>query len=346
MFGNKKEQKSVSVDNAGETVVNKNKQMIEQGLEIHTMPEKFLSGSDKASQAKKTGIIIFAVAGLFLVILIIVLYVILFTAPKQSDDKNINQAGKQDGSGQESEGEEAESEANKEKNEDANLIKDLIIDSNTVISTGSEEFLDEESATSTKDDQISTSTEEIIQPEKDTDNDGLHALEEDLLGTDQKSIDSDKDGYDDLSEVLNLYDPNGSGKLIDNLGIDEYINSSYDYSVLHPSDWQMNILGRDDSIVFKSKNNHIFQIYVQANSKLKNIETWYEEQVGKKAEDKNIINVNNWKGVVGDNGLVVYITDNNYNFVYTLLYIPEFEEELIYKNIFQAMINSFVIKNF
>ncbi|MEA2065348.1 MAG: MopE-related protein [Patescibacteria group bacterium] len=51
----------------------------------------------------------------------------------------------------------------------------------------------------------------------DSDNDGLSDMIEDAVGTDKEKIDSDGDGYNDKSEILNGYNPTGSGTLsIDN----------------------------------------------------------------------------------------------------------------------------------
>lgn len=47
----------------------------------------------------------------------------------------------------------------------------------------------------------------------DSDNDGLSDMIEDAIGSDKNKSDSDGDGYDDKSEILNGYNPNGSGKL-------------------------------------------------------------------------------------------------------------------------------------
>ncbi len=341
MFGKKKtqENKELSADEIS-SLVDKNKEKVEKEILIHTMPKKFLLGGDKATQAKKMGIIIFVAAGIFLVILIVLLYIFLFQTSPKNEVKNIEQD-------QEKLIKTDELKANKEKEEvtPKEEIINLIIDESTVVSTSSEEVIDTEVSTSTIDEEISTSTIDIEEDVIDSDGDGLNNIEENLLSTNIEEIDSDGDGYSDFEEIMSLYDPISSGKLVDNLGIDEYINTSYNYSILYPSDWKMNILGSDDSIVFKSKDNHIFQIYVQPNSNIKTIERWYEEQVGSKPSIQNIITTEEWKGILSNNGLVIYLTDVNYNFIYTLLYIPEFDEEKSYENIFQMMINSLKIKD-
>lgn len=48
---------------------------------------------------------------------------------------------------------------------------------------------------------------------KDVDNDGLSDLIEDSLGTNKNKADSDGDGFNDKTEVLGAYNPNGIGKI-------------------------------------------------------------------------------------------------------------------------------------
>lgn len=57
----------------------------------------------------------------------------------------------------------------------------------------------------------------------DNDGDGLSVMIEDSLGTSDNDIDTDKDGYDDKTEVLAGYNPNGAGKYnIDNSFVNKH----------------------------------------------------------------------------------------------------------------------------
>ncbi|MEK9165764.1 MAG: hypothetical protein AAB525_02805 [Patescibacteria group bacterium] len=52
---------------------------------------------------------------------------------------------------------------------------------------------------------------------QDSDGDGLSNAVEDSIGTDKNNMDSDGDGYGDKDEIINGYNPKGTGKLpIDN----------------------------------------------------------------------------------------------------------------------------------
>ena len=60
----------------------------------------------------------------------------------------------------------------------------------------------------------------------DSDKDGLTDKEENAIGSDSNNPDSDGDGYSDLSELLNLYNPDGEGKLEDSPAIKKYKNNN------------------------------------------------------------------------------------------------------------------------
>jgi len=47
----------------------------------------------------------------------------------------------------------------------------------------------------------------------DSDNDGLSDMAEESLNTDKDSKDTDNDGYTDKEEIINGYNPNGSGRI-------------------------------------------------------------------------------------------------------------------------------------
>ena len=49
----------------------------------------------------------------------------------------------------------------------------------------------------------------------DADNDGLSDMVEDAIGTDKNNNDSDGNGYSDKDEIIKGYNPNGSGKIVD-----------------------------------------------------------------------------------------------------------------------------------
>lgn len=194
--------------------------------------------------------------------------------------------------------------------------------------------------------KIAISTPENFVNGADSDNDGLTNKEEVLFGSSGNNTDSDQDTYYDLAEVLNLYNPAGAGKLEASAAIKKYENVKYKYSLLYPSAWLMSAVGGDDSIILKSSDNHFVQIITQSNSQKQTIENWYRAQfsvmsVG--AEKK--VAVGDWQGIRSEDNLVLYLTDKDRKYIYTITYNSGESNTLEYKNIFEMIIKSFMIKS-
>jgi hypothetical protein len=205
----------------------------------------------------------------------------------------------------------------------------------------------EEVATSTipgEEEIAATSTPETGIIREDGDGDGLTWKEEILLGTSDENIDSDGDGYSDFEEVMNLYNPAGSGKLADNPNIGEYLNA-IGYRALYPLIWSRISVGGDDSIMFKSEDDGQFvQIIAQNNAEKQSVRDWHEQQFGVETiEPSREINGNGWSGIKSEEGLVAYLVDDNRDYIFVLSYNAGPDGILSYKNIFSAMIKSFSI---
>lgn len=176
----------------------------------------------------------------------------------------------------------------------------------------------------------------------DSDDDGLTDKEEELLGTNPFNKDSDGDGYEDLVEVLNLYDPAGPGRLIDNPNVSLH-NSSPEYEVLYPELWVNNI--GNDYFITASLDGHSVQIASVSNSTNQSIEDWYSEFVSSEfiSADRKI-SFNNWDGIRSADGFVTRLTDKDRRYIFVISYIPVFESEPVYQNIYEMMLRSFKVK--
>lgn len=200
------------------------------------------------------------------------------------------------------------------------------------------------STTTTATTTITTSSPIIVA--QDSDNDGLSDKEENILGTQNNNIDSDNDGYDDLLEIINLYNPTEKkpDKLINNQNIAKYINNTFNYSIFYPTKWQQQTVGGDDSIIFKSNDEHFIQVITQLNDNQLSITDWYKSQFENESIPYNRqITTNTWKGIKSEDGLILYLTDNNYKNIYTLSYTPKLNDALEYQRVFEMMIESFTI---
>ncbi len=182
----------------------------------------------------------------------------------------------------------------------------------------------------------------------DSDNDGLTDKEEALLGCDAGNIDSDGDSYNDLSEIMSLYNPAGADKLINNSNISKYLNSSFNYNLLYPAIWSFSTIGGDDSVMFRSSDNQFIQVIVQENQDKEPISNWYKKQFDIIEIDsaKLIIpSARDWQGIKSEDGLTIYLTDKGYNNITIITYIPSQNNVLDYINIFEMMIKSLEIGN-
>ena len=341
-FKSKKKEESSAVSKE-EAAVRENKEKVNSKITIHTMPEKFLSGHDRASQAKKTGLAILAAGAIFLVALVALLYFYFFVSPK------INQKNNNSGNVSNIATTSVENNSNKPaENNSNNTVSTNEINNIENIASSSENVI----ATTTTVENVASSTEVVASstPEtnvvsaKDSDGDGLNNAEEAVIGTNPNLSDSDNDGYSDYQELMNLYNPIGDGALINDPNIKKYTSDKYGYSLLYPAKWQESSLSNNGSVIFKSDDNHIIQVITQPNSDIKTISDWYELQFGSKPDANQMISGDGWKGIMNNSGLVAYITDNNYNFIYTFSYVPEYAENPIYKDIFMMMIKSFTVK--
>jgi hypothetical protein len=206
----------------------------------------------------------------------------------------------------------------------------------------------EDTATSSQEETIEKTAARItsIANGIDSDGDGLTDNEEQLLGTDLSSANSDGDGYGDLVELKNLYNPAGAGRLIENLNIREMTNATYHYSVYYPTEWAGGASSNDESIIFMSADNHFIQIITQPNDSGQTINDWYREQFSlSEIATEFFVVGSDWVGLKSPDGLTVYLNDQAQENIFALTYNIGSSSTLEYKNIFDMMVKSFKFVN-
>lgn len=183
-----------------------------------------------------------------------------------------------------------------------------------------------------------------LPPLVDTDSDGLNDDEEAVLGTDVNKTDTNDNTYPDLLEVRNGYNPADMGRLSENANLTRYTDNLFEYSLLYPKDWEFSSLDANNLLVFYAPDDSLIQIYVQENSAGEDISDWYlrtfpdRELLYDKVRIKD-----SWEGIENPNSRNVYITDNNRENIYIISYIPAVTDRIVYPNIFDLMVESFVL---
>ncbi len=217
--------------------------------------------------------------------------------------------------------------------------------SEVAIATTSELATTTASSSLVMNEELSGKQNTDLPPLLDSDADGLNDEEEAVLGTNAQLVDSNNNTYSDLTEINNSYDPAGQGKISGNVNLTVYVNKTIGYEIIYPKNWAPKSLNDDSTIVFTAPDDSIVQISVQDNTDRQSILGWY----GNAFPDilvtyDKLKTVDDWDGIIGDDGLNFYLTDKKHKNIYVISYLPAVNERLVYPNIFKLMINSLVIK--
>jgi len=181
-------------------------------------------------------------------------------------------------------------------------------------------------------------------PLMDSDNDGLNDEEEKVLGTDSQVVDSNNNGYNDLVEINNGYNPVISGKLSTNLNLAEYSNKTAGYKILYPKAWSISALNNDAATIFTAPDNSIIQISIQENSDKQGILGWYGNTFPEETLTYDKLKLtDSWEGIWGSDNLNFYLTDKVKKDIYVVSFIPSIDGRVAYPNIYNLMINSLII---
>jgi|WetSurMetagenome_2_1015567.scaffolds.fasta_scaffold09173_4 hypothetical protein len=173
---------------------------------------------------------------------------------------------------------------------------------------------------------------------------GLSAAEKALFELDLNKFDFDGDGYGDQSEVINLYNPDGLGKITDNAHIGVYQNVVGKYSIFYPKNWRIQSLENGDTLLFTAADNSLIEIISEPNVQKQSIKDWYNAQFADGiVTDSSLAAKDGWQGLFQKDKQIFYAADNAKNKIYTISYVPG-GSNLDYYNIFLMMINSFTVK--
>ncbi len=348
----------INIDNSKKVEEEKNKPINEK-MRIHSMPKKYIKAEANEKKAQSFGVIILVVGTILMVVLAVVFYFIYFGQEEKIIEDTVTTGDvieknqdKKDTPLKD------EKEEKKQEEEDEQADDDLLLgdtdseeggdQSTTSLAQEEGEDLatstDLSMATSTLEGVSSTTEESQVMIIMDSDSDGLSDIEEAIIGSDLNLKDSDKDGYDDSSELLGLYNPAGNDKLADNSNIDQYENELYKYNVLYPSIWPIDNLLGDDSVMFKLDNSQFVQIIIMKNDNNATIEEWYKDSFGVSEIDQElVIEKEGWAGIKSPDNLTAYLTKSGNDNIFVVSYNLGNSERRDYYNIFEMMISSLEI---
>ena len=178
----------------------------------------------------------------------------------------------------------------------------------------------------------------------DLDADELTDMEEELLGTDTGTWDTDSDGYYDGQEVINLYNPKGEApvKLIDSGLVIEYVNPTFGYRLYYPLGWERgSVDAQAKQVLFSAFSGEYVEVRASAKDTDMNFAQWFSRYAEGQQLTELIPLTNRFKeaGMKRKDGLVAYFETDKY--VYILLYHSEGRGPVPYRRMLEMMIQGF-----
>lgn len=328
---------------------------IKKEIVIHSMPKRFFKTVPVAKQSKGVGVLIIAGGGLVLIATIALVYFFVFKKDPSAEIEEPEVVfeeeaaeGAEDSKVNEEEQAAASVKPDPEKVENVEVVQNENTEEN--MATSSEENAAKQ-ATTTKKTVSAENINEELQPVSlkkaaDSDNDGLLDKEEEIFSTETTVRDSDGDGYDDLAEILNKYNPAGNGSLMVNDGIEKYLNSQYGYYFYYPKNWEIDNIDGNTSVLFKAPNNQFVQIIIQANTKNQSLEEWYKDQFGViRVEQAQKRYKKGWLAIKSADALSTYLMSSNSSDIYVITYSIGIDNVLYYENIYNMIINTLEVSD-
>lgn len=306
-----------------------------QSLDVHTMPQRFIRADANSQRAKIIG----------LVIIISVLAVSLTAAAfylnyalKKPNEAKVAQTRLDEQARQANTNQPAQAKVNANRSSQENINSNLANETN---------LNQNENLNANQNIQVNTNTNlnvslpSALPDSLDSDDDGLTDEEEKIYGTSADKPDTDADGYLDGKEVLNGYNPLGSGKLISSDLVETFISPAYDYSIIYPVDWTLEVVETaGQEVSFTSQTGEFIKVFVQDNPQQLSALAWYLVQwPDLLVSQLKQTEINGLAGVWDLEGLTVYLAKGDK--LYVIAYNVGNKQEVNFKTTFQTMAQSF-----
>lgn len=285
---------------------------------------------ESANSHRKIGIIIIGAGLVFIVVAFYLVYRFLISPalnPNANKDLNIIATGSDQIIIE-------EKENNKE-----DIVEPIPDNGEVIIEDDLEEDIDNEGNLDSEDKPLT------LLAMLDSDGDGLSDATEDFLKTDPLNPDSDGDGYSDKEEILNGYNPSGSGTLSDNLNFSLYANNREAYAILYPRAWVLSI-ENDKSVLFSAPTPEAEMIqvsYEDTEIAYDSILDWYQNQFGvsDNLSADNLVMSSYGPGIRSADGKYVWFLGDEGMRVFVISYISA-GDTMPYNDIFKMMTATFM----
>ncbi len=319
---------------------------------IHTMPKRFInSKEERGTSHKGAGLLIFGIGLLILGVGAVFVYFYVFNEQAVQTNESALKSGLVSR-------EVTEKATTSKDAEDDQIKPEIAVNTDTTALTpANAEVTDKvsnkiEVSSSSPETESATRTIKTIDVSDtfvnkeyslspDVDQDGLSDVEELIFGTGTGSKDSDNDGYSDLAEIGNQYNPAGEGKLIVNPGIKKYTDNTVGYSLYFPASWQTSAIDSGNTIVFQIDGMEYIQIIVSDKASGQSLDDWYKEKFNATLiKGEQIVYKKGWLGIKSEDGLMYFLSDGLSDKIFTVNYVLGDKTILSYKSIFEMMINT------
>ena len=202
--------------------------------------------------------------------------------------------------------------------------------------------------------EAATTTEPaVVAPaiSRDSDNDGLTDMEEDVIGTNPAKPDTDVDGYKDGEELLSGYNPlsdgsQGKSRLFeaDFIASAKSDFSQNNFSFLYPNRWKVSFVPENGQAIISIDTGEIIRLSSRANEQNISAMNWYLQlhpQIS--VSQLKQISTPQLTGFFTPDGLSAYLTDANKQRIYSFEYLTSPQSEFRYPALFAMVINNFQI---